>query len=125
MLTVEKSTELQKLSNKVVQHLANLHAPNAATPSWAAQDAKRASLFKQYGSPCVFELFNPHFSIMDPEHLNQKQQKDLLAQLQQLQPQFMQMNKRVKTAKAVALGVGIANKQGQIIKELASFSLMD
>lgn len=125
MLTVKESAELQELSNKAVQRLANLHAPNAEIPSWAAQDVKRASLFKQYGSPSVFELFNPHFSIMDPKHLNQKQQKDLVAQLQQLLPQFMQMNKRAKTAKAVALGVGIADNQGQIIKELASFALMN
>lgn len=125
MLTVEKSKTLQALSNKTVQVLAGLHDINAKIPAWAAQDAKRVNLFKQYGSPSVFELFNPHFSIMDPKHLNQRQQNDLVAQLQPLLPQFMQMNNSEKIAKAVALGVGVADEQGQIIRELASFSLVD
>ncbi len=123
MLTVKKSKGLQQLSDKTVHLLMSLHDKSATIPLWAANDTKKRALFKHYGSPGVLTLFNPHFSIMDPEHLNSRQQKNLVPKLQQLVQQFSSLTSTNKTAKAYALAVGIADNQGQIIKELASFPL--
>lgn len=125
MLGVENTRALQQLSNKTVHLLMNLHDKNSVIPLWAAHDPKRKSLYVQYGSPSVLELFNPHFSIMDPKHLNNSQQRNLVVQLHRLTQQFTQTNHIKQTAEAYAFGVGIADEQGQIIKELASFPLKE
>ena len=123
MLKIKTSPELQQLSNTTVNLLMDIHDENAVIPAWAAQDAKRANLFKHYGSPSVLEFFNPHFSIMDPEYLAKEQQNKLVAQLEPLINQFKKTHHMERAAKAYALGVGVADEQGQIIDELASFSL--
>jgi len=125
MLGVENTRALQQLSNKAVHLLMSLRDKNSVIPLWAAHDPKRKSLYVQYGSPSVLELFKPHFSIMDPKHLNSSQQRNLVVQLHRLTQQFIQTNHIDQTAKAYALGVGIADEQGQIIKELASFPLKE
>ena len=124
MMSVEKNKLLQQISNKAVRLLMNLRDKEASIPQWAAADPLRVELFKKYGSSSVFSFFNPHFSIFDPIHLDSRQKNQLKRQLSTLIRQFsMQFNLK-KTAKVEALAVGIANKQGQIIKELATFHLL-
>lgn len=114
---------MQQLSNKVVRQLKSLRARNSAIPSWAEKDPSRHELFARYGSPSVFHLYNPHFSVMDPQHLTAAQQKTLASYLKILISQFAQKDETQRRAAAYAIGVGIANHQGQIIKELAHVPL--
>jgi hypothetical protein len=124
MLAVKNNNSLHQLSNKVVLLLNDLHDKKMPIPQWAAGDSTRRNLFKHYGSPGVFSLYNPHFSIIEPMQITSEQQNTLAIQLKTLIKQYEEKNDTQKTAKAFALAVGIADHQGQITKELAAFPLL-
>jgi len=124
MLSIKRSKELQELSNKTLNSLAPLRDKKAIIPSWAAQDSNRSEVFKHYGSPNVLNYFNPHFSIFDPVGLSQIQTANLYEQLQQLISQFSQAHPTQVRAIGYAIGVGLADTQGQIVTELATFKLL-
>lgn len=121
MLSVKQSPELQKLSNRLVRRLEGLRDTNAKIPVWAAADPKRVHMFATHGSPGVFELYHPHISIFEPEHLPVKKQKQCAKDLERFIAEFGR-NQSVES-RANAIAIGIANSQGQIIKELASIPL--
>lgn len=123
MLKVKQSSELQQLSNQALSHLAALRDKETPTPKWAEKDKKRQALFKQWGSPSVLDYYQPHFSIFDPEHLTPMQRIALYQRLQKFIKQFSNKNQINVKATADAIGVGIADSQGQIVEELASFTL--
>jgi transposase-like protein len=119
MLEIKKSTLLQNLSNKVVARLSSLRDKESSIPSWASDDLHRVALFKQWGSPSIYAYFQPHFSIIDPKHLSPEQIKTLIEQLKKL---VIHLSfQAISTANTI--GIGIANAQGQITEELASFEL--
>lgn len=123
MLTVNPSKKLTQLSNNIVQTLMGLRDKKATIPAWAAQDKKRTTLFKLYGSPNVSSYFNPHFSVFDPERLSKKQKTELYKRLSQLIQQFSQAHQTHVSVTAYAIGIGVADTQGQIVRELESFNL--
>lgn len=114
---------LQELSNQALHALASLRDKKAQIPAWAAQDKGRQLVFSQYGSPNVLAYFNPHFSVFAADHLDTKESAHLYEQLQQLIRQFTQSHSTPATANAYSIGVGIADAQGQIVKELNAFDL--
>lgn len=123
MLTVQQNQELRILSDVAVDTLAYLRDKKAKIPGWAANDSARQDLFQQFGSPNVRDHFNPHFSVFDPAHLSAKAKAELSAQLQTLIKRYKATHSTQVEASANTLAVGIANSQGQIIKEIASFPL--
>lgn len=123
MLPVAQEVRIQKLSNQALHALASLRDKNALIPDWAAQDKGRQLVFSQYGSPNVLNYFNPHFSVFTAENLDKEERTQLYAQLQQLIRQFAQSHSTQVKANAYSIGVGIADAQGQIVKELNAFDL--
>lgn len=123
MLTVDPNHPLQQLSDHCMRLLFDLRDTQATIPSWAANDAQRQALFEQFGSPNVLRFFNPHFSVFDPQQKNQSQEKHLYERLQTLIAHFEKKHHHPVSATAYAIGVGIADAHGQIIKELAEFQL--
>ncbi len=123
MLSVTNGAEVQGLSNQALKALANLRDKKALIPAWAAHDMGRKLLFNQYGSPSILNYFQPHFSIFSITHLSKEDSKHLYENLQQLIKQFDKNHHIQIRTTAYSIGVGIANEQGQIIKELTSFSL--
>lgn len=123
MLTVTHNKKICGLSKKTLNKLAYLRDLNAIIPTWAAHDPGRQALFHQYGSPTVLNYFNPHFSIFSAEHLKARQNIFLYEQLQKLIHQFTQAHPTQIHDTAYAIGVGVADAQGQIIKELAAFPM--
>jgi len=123
MLTIKNNKTLQLLSDTLVKTLAPLRDHEAFIPDWAAADKGRQTLFNQVGSPNVQEFYNPHLSLLDPAHLNKNQQKRLRIQLEKLIHLYSKQHVLQKPALGEAIGVGIADDQGQIIKELAVFKL--
>jgi hypothetical protein len=123
MLSVDGSKQLQQLSNITLNVLARLRDKKALIPAWAARDKKRSETFNHWGSPNVLSYFHPHVSIFDPEHLSQKQRVRLYAKLQRLINQFSKDHQITIDATAYAIGVGLADAQGQIVKELGAFEL--
>lgn len=123
MLSVTNDSEIQGLSNKALHALSPLRNKKALIPAWAAQDIDRQLIFTQYGSPNVLNYFNPHFSIFAADHLHPDDSARLHKQLQQLVLQFAKNHQTQIRTSAYAIGVGVADSQGQIVKELKSFSL--
>ena len=119
MLSVGRSEQLQQLSDRTVNILTSLHDKKALIPAWAAQNPQRSNMFYRYGSPGVMNYFNPHFSIFDRE----KQNAQLEEQLKRLITQFSSRHSTQVKAMTYSIGVGIADAQGQIVKELAEFEL--
>lgn len=115
MLSVKNEGRLQELSNQVLFSLADLRDKNTIIPAWAAQKKARRALFKRYGSPNVLNYFNPHFSIFTAGGLSVK--------LQLLIEQFIKRHVKPVQASAYAIGIGVADEQGQIVRELNSISL--
>ncbi len=123
MLGVTSNHTIKDLSKKVLIELAPLRDLNAVIPAWAAHDPVRKTLFSQYGSPTVLDYFNPHLSIFSAEHLNDQQKSALFLQLFKLISKYNQSHSTQIQQHVSEIGVGIANAQGQIIKELAIFSM--
>jgi hypothetical protein len=123
MLSVTNDPEIQGLSNKALNILSPLRNKKALIPAWAAQDIDRQLIFTQYGSPNVLNYFNPHFSVFSTAHLHPDESAQLQKQLQQLVLQFAKNHQTQVRVSAYAIGIGIADSQGQIVKELKSFPL--
>ena len=71
----------------------------------------------------MLDYFNPHFSIFSAESLNTQQSTFLYQQLRKLIHQFSQSHQTQIEEHVDAIGVGIADTLGQIVKELAVFTL--
>ncbi|WED43123.1 hypothetical protein [Legionella cardiaca] len=123
MLFVINNEHLQRLSNQFVIELMSLRDKQAKIPSWAEHDKNKCALFKRFGSPTVFKNFSPHFSILAAEHLTQREAIELQSILRPIIDKFNKHHPGGIQAKAMAIGIGLADSQGQIIKELQSFSL--
>jgi hypothetical protein len=123
MLSVKPSRLLQELSSQTLNSLAGLRDPTAPIPDWAAEDKKRSELFTQWGNTSVMSFFQPHFSLFDPEYLSSEQHRTLYKRLQQLIAQFSKTHPIEVKDIAYAIGIGIADKQGQVVQELRVFEL--
>lgn len=123
MLSVKRTRQLQELSNQTLTSLAALRDTTASIPDWAAEDTERRKLFTQWGSTSVMNFFQPHFSLFDPESLTAEQRIPLYKKLEQLIEQYSKTHQLEVQAVAYAIGIGIADKQGQIVKELGAFAL--
>lgn len=123
MLSIANNKSLQRLSDLVLHALKELRDTSATIPPWATRDKKRQALFKAFGSPNVLSYYNPHFSIFEPMHLSLQEVASLNQQLQGIIDHFNRARCVHVSAVSYALGVGIADDQGQIVSELASFDL--
>lgn len=124
MLTIKNEFQIQQLSNAVLYSLNNLRNKQAIIPQWAADDLDRKLMFAQYGSPNVLNYFNPHFSIFNATMLSPAKKLDLYSKLNVVINQFIQKNPQAIHTRAYAIGIGITDEQGQIIKELKSINLL-
>lgn len=123
MLTIHNDIALNKLSHSVLNSLVDLRDKHSKIPKWAANDAGRQRLFQQYGSPNVGAYFNPHFSIFEPLSFTPIQQSYLYKTLLYSIKEYSKTQNTQVRLTASAIGIGITNHQGQIIKELKSFVL--
>lgn len=123
MLSVKSNTAIQNLSLITMQHLFHLRNLSAQIPSWASTNMQRQKIFKHYGSPNVLQFYQPHLSILNAAHLNAQEQLKLSQQLQETIEEFLKIESTNQRFNVQEIGIGIADQQGQIIRELASFSL--
>ncbi len=124
MLQIKPQPYLQHLSDTVVRSVNHLRDPLANVPCWAAHNPQKISSFKQYGSPNVFTNYAPHFTFLAPNKTYSVQEENQLNQrLINSIAQFNQKHPTAIEATVSAVAIGIADEQGQIIQELASFTL--
>ncbi len=123
MLHIKNNSTLQQLHTSCVHRLKELRAKDTPIPAWAAADMQQQQLHALYGSPGVLTRYNPHISIVQINNFEPEQHKILIQQLKHKVHVFNQQETVHRETLISALAVGIANKEGQIIKELASFPL--
>lgn len=123
ILSIFNDSELQAISNKAVGALAHLRDKTAPIPTWIAQDGERQVLFTLYGSPNVLDYFHPHFAVFAASHVYADDSIRLHNQLQQIISKFIINHKSMVRVNAYAIGLGISNAQGQIVRELKTFNL--
>ncbi|WP_068267956.1 2'-5' RNA ligase family protein [Caviibacter abscessus] len=106
MLDAIKSDKLSTLSNLIANKLIPLRALDAKVPNWAVSIPEKSEAFKKFGSPNVYENFDPHITLLTPQD-PEKLQKFL-------------DNYKLNKFKAKITGIGIAqvNDLGQAKHEI-------
>jgi 2'-5' RNA ligase len=114
-LSLTKNRNIQSLADAVTQILAPLRHPSDFIPNWAKDFPTKVEYISKYGSPNVFNEFDPHLTLTastDGEKL-----KNFLAN--HAETYFAQ---RIE-GKVVAIGYGIGDRNGQIETPIEIFPL--
>ncbi|TCN79616.1 2'-5' RNA ligase family protein [Shewanella fodinae] len=110
-IDVERSRELQRLADKVTLALEQLRDPNPVLPEWVKAYPGKLAAFERYGSPNVFQNFEPHLTLLAAEKNPQ------LVKFQQLmQQQIPRANGEI-----IGLGIGVTDEWGQQRQVLAEY----
>lgn len=114
-LNLERNSPLQTASDRMVELLAPLRAQSDYVPDWAKEFPAKVEFISKYGSPNVFGEFNPHLTLLAPsdeaklrtfltKHADSSFAKPIAGQV-------------------VAIGVGIADRNGQVKEPWKIFPL--
>lgn len=115
---------LQLYSDKMVFALYQMRDTQAPIPDWAQNIPGKQRAYQRYGSPNVFFEFSPHFTIMAKQFNNKETAKAFHDEVQLLIKEYQQRYPENHiTVTASRIGLGYANKNGQITKEIANFPL--
>lgn len=114
-MNLDRNHNLQNLSDEVVKILSPLRAPSDFVPDWAKSMPTKVECITRYGSPNVYSEFNPHLTLL----ANSDE-----ARLQK----FLQKNAnnsfgKTISGKIVAIGLGIADRDGQMKEPIKVFPL--
>jgi hypothetical protein len=105
-MNLNRNRNLQTLSDTIVELLAPMRAKSDYIPEWAKKSPNKVEFISKYGSPNVYAEFNPHLTFLP---------KSDEAKLQN----FLKNNSDKAFAQnidgqIIAIGAGIADKNGQI-----------
>jgi len=115
-LNLEKNKNLNDLMEKVVKGLYNLRSDNIPVPEWLKNYPEKMSSFKVYGSPNVFEDFEPHLTLVAKGDFEKLAKFIVLAKTSDVL--MKTVNGRI-----VGIGVGLADDDGQVQKAQIIFPL--
>ncbi|MDF0534147.1 2'-5' RNA ligase family protein [Shewanella sp. A32] len=110
-IDVERSPALQRLADAVTLALAPLRDPNPVLPAWVKAYPDKLAAFERYGSPNVFQNFEPHLTLLAAEKNPQ------LATFEQL----MQQHLPSAEGEIIGLGIGVTDEWGQQRQVLAEY----
>jgi len=102
-INLDDSSKLQRLADEVTLAIEPLRDKHAPLPGWVKNYPNKLAAFQRYGSPNVFQNFQPHLTLL----ANEKSPK--LANFN------MKMKKHPPEAQGeiVGIGIGIADEWGQ------------
>ena len=112
---IENNKELQSLCDEVANRLAFLRAKSDYVPEWAKSMPAKVECIKKYGSPNVFSQFDPHLTLLA------KSDGEMLRRFKTYCEDKI-YNKPVR-GKVVAIGYGLADRDGQIKEPIEVFPL--
>lgn len=113
-INLDKNRNLQTLSDTVVQQLCEHRFPSDFVPDWVKQYPQKLEYVTKYGSPNVFAEFEPHLTLLaksDPVKVGGFVKRHA-------------NNAEFGTPKQghiVGIGIGIADRAGQIKQPLAVY----
>lgn len=117
MWDVKLTACLQRWSDNLVSALQTYIVPNQPIPDWVLTlpepiRTKKIDYIKRYGSPNVFDQFQPHVTLAF-DHFDA------------MRPAFAALNLRPRSLKPVAIGVGKVGPHGTVLRgqNLARFAL--
>lgn len=114
-MNLERNRNLQTLSDNVVAMLSPLRAASDYVPEWAKSNPNKVDYITKYGSPNVYAEFNPHLTFL-PKSDGEKLQRFLSKHASQAFAKPI-------TGEIIAIGVGLADKNGQIKEPLQIYPL--
>ncbi len=114
-MNLDRNRNLQTLSDKIVETLSQIRAKSDFVPAWAKSFPAKLEYIAKYGSPNVYTEFNPHLTFTAPSD-GEKLKR------------FVENHKdkpfaKTLEGKVVAIGVGIADRNGQIPEPWKIFPL--
>jgi hypothetical protein len=114
-MNIERNRNLQTLSDSIVEMLAPMRAKSDFVPDWAKEFPTKVEYISKYGSPNVYSEFNPHLTFLaksDEEKLQRFNKKHADSDFA-----------KVIGGSIVAIGAGIADRDGQIKEPWKVFPL--
>lgn len=106
-LNIERNPALQALSDVVVKKLSPHRVPKSSAPDWVKDNPVKLENFMKYGSPNVFEGFEPHVTLLAKTDL------DRLAEVEKAAASQPELTKPVRGYVA-GIGMAIADRAGQM-----------
>ncbi|MCE0494809.1 2'-5' RNA ligase family protein [Vibrio salinus] len=110
-IDIQRSQALQRLADQVTMAIEPYRVMNPELPQWVKKYPGKLAAFERYGSPNVFQNFQPHLTLLAAE------KSPNLPAFEQL------MKKQPPKANGVVtgLGIGITDKWGQQKDVLATY----
>ena len=109
----EVSHDLQRLADTVTLALEPMRDTTAPLPGWVNAYPVKKAAFERYGSPNVFQNFEPHMTLLAAE---QSEALKAVAEKMKLKPPYAE-------GRVTAIGVGLADDKGQVSKVLKVYTL--
>lgn len=110
-INLELSSKLQRLADEITLAIEPLRDHQAALPGWVKNYPNKLEAFKRYGSPNVFQNFQPHLTLLANE------QSPKLANF----AIKMHATPPIAEGKIIGLGIGIADENGQQKEVIARY----
>ncbi|WP_352339710.1 hypothetical protein, partial [Psychrobacter sp. 16-MNA-CIBAN-0192] len=66
-INLQPSRQLQRLSDEITLAIEPLRERNVTVPTWVKNYPNKLTAFKRYGSPNVFQNFQPHLTLLANE----------------------------------------------------------
>lgn len=110
-INLEKSYHLQRLADEVTLKLEPLRDHQAPVPSWVKHYPNKLVAFERYGSPNVFQNFQPHLTLLANE---QNPNLALINKAMQTDPPQAQ-------GEIIGIGIGISDQFGQQKQVIAEY----
>ncbi len=110
-INLQPSRQLQRLSDEVTLAIEPLRERNVTVPTWVKNYPNKLTAFKRYGSPNVFQNFQPHLTLL----ANEKS------------PQLAVINKQIQAnppkaqGQIIGVGIGISDQFGQQKQVIAEY----
>ncbi|WP_409425033.1 MULTISPECIES: 2'-5' RNA ligase family protein [unclassified Pseudoalteromonas] len=110
-IKLEKSYQLQRLADEVTLKLEPLRDHQALVPSWVKHYPNKLVAFERYGSPNVFQNFQPHLTLLANE---QNPALDAFNKVMQAEPPQAE-------GEIIGIGIGVSDQFGQQKEILAKY----
>lgn len=110
-INLQPSRKLQRLSDEVTLALEPMREQNAIVPAWVKSYPNKLTAFERYGSPNVFQNFQPHLTLLANEQ----------------SPKLANLNKRLQITppkaqgEIIGIGIGISDQFGQQKQVIAEY----
>lgn len=117
MYNIEKNESIQALSNHIVLSLTRYKDSNQTVPDWVYKlpeptKSKKIRYVQEYGSPNVFDEFDPHITVGYDEFTPAHERK-----------QVLESDWGCENVLSLNVGVGITGQYGTVVHEIAVLPL--